>query len=280
VNKNIKIGVINLLKIDRQSDHGLHLIAEDKESVLLPKAYVKEDMNFGDEIEVFVYTDSEDRPIATTLKPKAKLGEFASFEIVDIASFGAFASWDLAKDLFIPLSEQKGRYKIGGKYILRVCLDEETNRLYGTQKIGKYLSKDTRELQKNQPVELFILAQTPLGYKVIVDQKHEGMLFKNEIFEDIQIGEQKKGFVKQIREDGKLDLSLQPIGEASKDDAKEKILQVLKNSNSPLKINSKSDPEEIKKIFSLSKKAFKKALNSLLDEQLILLDEKEIKLKN
>jgi len=281
LNLTIAIGELNTLRVERDTDYGLYLRAENFEEVLLPNIYVMEDeMPIGAEIEVFIYTDSEDRPVATTKYPYAKLGEFGYFTVVDYQRFGAFVNWGLPKDLFVPLSQQKCHFHIGSKYILRVCLDEETGRLYGTHKIGKWLSKETAYLELNQQVNILVLSQTPLGYKVIVENKHEGMLFENEIFETLKVGERKVAYVKKVRKDGKLDLSLQPIGKKASADVLElKIVELLKESDNYIALNSKSDAAEIMKVFSMSKKNFKRTLTSLIASDTIELFESGIKLK-
>ena len=280
MNLTIAIGELNTLRVERDTDYGLYLRADNFEEVLLPNVYVMEDeMPIGAEIEVFVYTDSEDRPVATTKMPYAKLGEFGYFTVVDYKPYGAFVNWGLPKDLFVPLSEQKCHFHIGSKYILRVCLDKQTGRLYGTHKIGKWLSYEPKDLKKNQKVNLLVLSQTPLGFKVIVENRYEGILFENEIFEPIKVGDRKVAYVKKIRNDGKLDLSLQPIGKkASANVFEEKILTLLKESGGALPFNSKSDAQEIMKNFSMSKKSFKRSLTSLISSKKIASDEQGIKL--
>ena len=281
MNLTIAIGELNTLRVERDTDYGLYLRAENFEEVLLPNIYVMEDeMPIGSEIKVFIYTDSEDRPVATTKYPYAKLGEFGYFTVVDYQRFGAFVNWGLPKDLFVPLSQQKCHFHIGSKYILRVCLDEETGRLYGTHKIGKWLSKETAYLEINEAVNILVLSQTPLGHKVIVENKHEGMLFENEIFEKLTVGERKVAYVKKVRKDGKLDLSLQPIGKKMAGDVFElKVLDVLKEKDGFVKLNSKSEADDIMKTFSLSKKSFKRTLTSLISNGKIELFEGGIKLK-
>ena len=280
MNLTLAIGEVNTLRVERDTDYGLYLRAENFEEVLLPNIYVMEDeMPIGAEIEVFLYTDSEDRPVATTKYPYAKLGEFGYFTVVDYQRFGAFVNWGLPKDLFVPLSQQKCHFHIGSKYILRICLDEETGRLYGTHKIGKWLSKETAYLEVNQQVNILVLSETPLGYKVIVENKHEGMLFENEIFEKLKVGERKVAYVKKVRKDGKLDLSLQPIGKKASSDLFElKVLELLEEDSGFIAINSKSDAEAIMAKFGMSKKNFKRTVTSLIAENKIELHENGIKL--
>ena len=281
LNNHIRIGEINTLKIERDTDYGYYLSAKDYEEVLLPNIYIMEDeMPMGSLLDVFVYTDSEDRPVATTKMPYAKLGEYGYFTVVDYKSYGAFVNWGLPKDLFVPLSQQKEYFNIGKKYVLRVCLDEKTGRLYGTQKIGKYFRRDLKGLQQNQACEMLVLAKTPLGYKVIIDNLYEGMLFENEIFETLRVGDRKKGYIKTVRKDGKLDMSLQPIGKAAKLTVAEgTVLQLLKEADGKLPFTYKSDAEAIAKTFGLSKKSFKRTLTALIDAGRIELHEDAIALK-
>jgi len=279
-NKTINIGEINTLKVERDTDFGYYLTAEDYNEVLLPNIYVMEaEMPMGSLLDVFVYTDSEDRPVATTKMPYAKLGEYGYFTVVDYKSYGAFVNWGLPKDLFVPLSQQKEYFTIGKKYLLRVCLDEQTGRLYGTQKIGKYFNRDMKGLHQNKVLDAIVLAPTPLGYKVIADNQYEGMLFTNEIFENIKVGDRKKVYIKSVRKDFKLDFSLQPIGKKAKvDEAEGTVLELLKEAGGELAFTYKSDAEDIKKKFGLSKKNFKRTLTELIESKKIVLLDSSIKL--
>jgi len=277
-NLTINIGEINTLEVARDTDYGYFLEAKDGEEVLLPNIYVMEDeMPMGSLIDVFVYTDSEDRPVATTKMPYAKLGEYGYFTVVDYKSYGAFVNWGLPKDLFVPLSQQKEYFNIGKKYILRICLDDQTGRLYGTQKIGKYFNRDMKGLHQNKELDAIVLAKTPLGFKVVADNQYEGMLFDNEIFEEIRVGDRKKVYIKNVRKDFKLDLSLQPIGKKSVlNQAQDSVLQLLKEADGTLPFTYKSDAEEIKKVFGMSKKNFKRTLTELIDSKKIELLEDSI----
>ena len=280
MNLTISIGELNTLRVERDTDYGLYLRAENFEEVLLPNIYVMEaDMPIGAEIEVFVYTDSEDRPVATTKYPYAMLGEFGYFTVVDYKQYGAFVNWGLPKDLFVPISQQKCYFNIGSKYILRVCLDKETGRLYGTHKIGKWLSYDTKDLKEHQKMNALVLSKTPLGYKVIVENLYEGMLFDNEIFETLKVGDRREVYIKKIRDDGKLDLSLQPIGKKVNSDIfEERVLEILHENSNFIPLNSKSSAEDIMKIFSLSKKSFKRTVTSLISQKKVELFNEGIKL--
>ncbi len=262
----IKVGRVNFLAVTRIIEFGLVLRNHNAdEEVLLPNAYVVEEMKeLGQIIEVFVYTDSEDRRVATTLRPKAMEGEFGYFEVVDFKSYGAFVDWGLPKDLFVPLSQQKNYFQIGKKYVLRVALDEETGRLYGSQKIGRWLEESVG-LSPSQKVEALVIAKTPLGYKIVIENRFEAMLYDNEIFEPLEIGERRLAYVKAIRLDGKVDCSLQPIGKQAKvSSGEKKILEVLQQAGGAVQVTTKSSPEEIERVFGMSKKMFKAAANPML----------------
>ncbi|MBN2825629.1 MAG: DNA-binding protein [Campylobacterales bacterium] len=268
INQNIEVGRVNRLRVYKSSDFGLFLESNSQEEVLLPNAYCTNAMQIDDEIEVFIYHDSEDRLVATTQRPYAMLDEYFYAKVVDYRQYGAFVDWGLPKDLFVPLSQQKAYFNIDKYFILRVCQDEETGRLYGTHKIGKYIVRDLSGLHKNQKLPLIVIAQTPLGYKVIADNQYEGMLFANEIFEPIEIGDRKEAYIKTIRRDGKLDLSLQPIGKSqSNHDA---FLTLLKANP---QMNYKSSPEDIQEIFKMSKKNYKRNLTLLVEAKKITIDQ-------
>lgn len=266
INENLELGVINRLIVDRSTTPGLFLRALDEKDVLLPNQYVTDEMKIGSELDVFLYTDSEDRIVATTRTPKAMLGQFGFFEVVDTTRFGAFMDWGLPKDLFVPRSAQKVQFNVGDRRILYITYDEQTHRLIGEEKITKHLSHQVSDLHTNSEVDLLVMARTPMGFKVIVDHQYEGMLFHNELFEKLYTGDSKKGYVKNIRKDGNLDISLQPIGAKKGDAASEKVMALLLENDGILPYNYKSDAELIKNTFALSKKNFKRALTQLQDE--------------
>ncbi len=276
MNETLHIGEVNTLVIDRETVPGLFLRALDGSDILLPNQYVTDHMHVGDTIDVFVYTDSEDRPVATTLSPKAALGEIAFLEVVDTTPIGAFVDWGLAKDLFVPKALQKRPFAVGEKRLVRIVLDEVTGRLVGTEKITGALLPPPRDFYPNTPVDFLIIAKTPLGYKAVVDHRYEGMIYANEIFEEVRIGDVKHGYVKQLRADGKLDLSLQMIGKAKSGNAADKICTMLRDNGGMLPYNTKSDPDLIQKTFGLSKKNFKAALNQLAQEGKIAIKENGI----
>lgn len=279
MNEKIELGVINTLKVNRLTEPGIYLEALDEEVVLLPNAYIRADMQVDSLVDVFVYTDSEDRLVATTLKPYVMKNQFACLEVVDSAKFGAFVDIGLPKDLLVPINRQTSTFNVGARKVLFVIEDEKTQRLIATEKFTKYLSKDIKGLEKNDEVMILLYSKTPLGYKVIVNNLYEGMIFHTEIFENINVGDMKKAYIKNIRDDGKLDLSLQKIGQKNSDDNLEKVVNCLKENGGKLEFTYKSDAEDIKRIFGISKKAFKSTLTKLISQNKIILDESSIKLK-
>ncbi|BDY13342.1 CvfB family protein [Hydrogenimonas cancrithermarum] len=265
MNEYLELGKINRLKVARETDHGLVLASEKEKEVLLPKAYVTESMKVGDELDVFVYTDSEDRIVATTERPKAMLGELAEMEVVDTTQHGAFVDWGLPKDLFVPKMFQREPMRKGERHLIYVAYDERTHRLVGTQKFDRVLERSPKDLKRNQEVELFVYAKTDLGYKVVVDRKYDGLVFHSEVFEPIEIGKRTKGYVKIVRDDGKIDILLRPIGKKSDTLAAEKVLAYLNDHKGMMPLNYKSDPERIKALLGLSRKNFKRALTKLIE---------------
>lgn len=272
MNKHIKVGVINTLKINRVSEPGIFLIAGDEEEVLLPNAYVTKDMQIDSLIDVFIYTDSEDRLVATTLKPYLYLNEIASLEVVDTARFGAFVDIGLSKDILVPKNSQTSSFNIGSKKVLQLQLDERTNRLVASEKFK--LDKDY-DFNINDEVEIIIYSKTPLGYKVIINSSCEGMIFHNEIFEKIFIGDKKRAYIKNIRKDGKLDISLQKIGQRTQEDD---VLAILNANGKEMNFTYKSNAQDIKDSFSMSKKAFKASLTKLINDKKIELLDSSIKI--
>ena len=278
-NEHIHIGRVNTLLVDRYTSPGLYLVAEDGEDVLLPNQYYDESMKVGDLLDVFVYTDSEDRLVSTTLRPTAMVDEFGLFEVVDTTKFGAFVNWGLPKDLFVPKALQKQPFQVGDKKLLRIVIDEQTDRLIGTQKFVKYLDDKPQGLFRNSAVEILIYDETPLGYKCIVDNKYNGLVYRNEVFETIHVGDKRTGYVKNIRNDGNIDISIQKIGQERKDDSSTKVLELIKQNGGSMPYNYKSDAELITNAFGMSKKAFKHSLTVLQEKNLIEVKDTGIYLK-
>lgn len=260
---SLDFGRINCLAIDRFAVPGAYLVAEDGSDVLLPNQYVTDAMAIGDQLDVFVYTDSEDRPVATTAKPSAMRDEFAFFTVVDVAKFGAFVDWGLPKDLFVPKNRQKTPFKVGEKRFLRVVKDEQSDRLVGIERISKYLSHSPKGYHRNREVKLLVIARTPMGFKVIVDDNYEGLLYADEVFEAVTVGDTRNGYVKTVRTDGHFDVALQPIGKHLRaDNDHSKVLEPLEAAGGMLPYNSKSDPDLITQTFGLSKKPSRERLFS------------------
>jgi len=279
INEHLILGKVNTLRIDRLTDPGLFLVADDEQDVLLPNQYCTEEMHIGDELDVFVYNDSEDRIVATTETPRAMLNEYGFFKVIDLTNFGAFVDWGLQKDLFVPKTHQKSDFKVGEYRILYVNYDEKTHRLIGSERLTQHLRFHKKVLKPNNEVSVLVMAKTPMGFKCIVNNIYEGMIFHNEIFEDIKIGDVKKAYLKVARPDGKLDLSLQRIGDKNSDAGQEKILKMLDENKGKLPYNYKSDAEDIKNIFGLSKKAYKRTLTALIETNKIEVKDTGIYLK-
>ena len=274
INEHIYVGELNTLAVNRVSEPGIYLISDDQTEVLLPNAYVTKSMDIGTFLDVFIYTDSEDRLVATTLKPYVYLYEFASLEIVDSMKFGAFVDIGLPKHILVPKNKQKGSYSIGNRKVLQLQLDEKTNRLIASEKYD--LLKEIKDLEKNAEVEIILYSKTPLGYKVIVNNSYDGMIYHTEIFENLKIGDTKRAYVKNIRDDNKIDICLQKIGEKPSGD---KVFDVLVQNGGKLDFTYKSEAEDISKVFGMSKKAFKASLSKLILENKIVLEENCIRVK-
>ena len=272
----LHLGDFNELQVARFVPFGLYLASSDGD-ILLPQKYVPEGTQEGDWLRVFVYRDSEDRIVATTLEPQATVGHFAVLTVKQTSDFGAFLDWGLEKDLMVPFKQQRERMQVGEKYTVYVYLDETTDRIVGTSKIYPYLEGDARELEINQPVELLVIEETDLGFRVIVDEAYLGMLFSNELFRPVAIGERLSGFVKNIRADNKVDVSLQKLGMDEVDSAKQTILELLEREEGILRLTDSSDPADIKAQLAMSKKLFKKAVGGLYREGQITLEPDHIR---
>jgi len=268
-NTHLELGKINTLLIDRLTTPGAYLMAQDGKDVLLPGPYLTSQMKERTLVNVFLYTDSEDRLVATTLTPKAMLDEFALFEVVDTAPFGAFMDWGLSKDLFVPKMFQKTPFQVGEKRFLRVVYDERTHRLVGTEKLGDFFDRDVKGLAVNKEAKILIISQTPLGFKCIVNDKYEGLIYHNEIFEKISLGDVKTAYVKTVRKDGNIDLTLRKAGSKKAGASNENILELLKQNNGILPYNYKSDAQLIQDVFAMSKKEFKRSLTLLQESNKI-----------
>ena len=273
----IAIGEYQLLTVIREVDFGLYL-GDGEHEVLLPKKYIPHGLSTGDKLRVFVYRDSEDRPVATTLRPAAAVNEFACMEVKDLTDHGAFMDWGLEKDLFVPKREQHKPFRRGEFHIIRVLMDHRTQRLIGSSKIRAFLEKDTSGLEEGMAVQLMIWETTDLGYKAIIDGKYEGLLYREEAGELLKTGDTLDGYIYRLREDGKIDLRLNMGGKEGADTNRDKLLNVLYQQNGWLALTDKSSPEEIYETLKMSKKAFKKALGNLYREKLVVLEDEGIRL--
>ena len=266
----MEIGKINKLTAARSTDNGYYLTDNDGNEVLLPNAYVADDLKIGNEIEVFVYKDSEDRIVATTLKPYVQFEEFAYLKVREISKHGTFMDWGLPKDLMIPYDEQKERMKEENWYIIYMLKDEKNNKLFGSNKISKYLVYNDIDVKQGDEVDLLLYKMNDLGMSAIVNNKYNGLIFTSDIHKNLNPGDKIKGYVKQVREDGKIDIVLEPIGyKKSIDKNSEIILTALKQNEGFLELTDKSTPDDIKHQLGLSKKAFKRSLGNLYKQKII-----------
>jgi len=275
----MEIGKINTLVASRPIEYGFILIDEEENEVLLPNAYLSKDIVLGEETDVFLYTDSEDRIVATILEPKVKLGEYAYLKAIDVNKFGAFMDWGLPKDLLVPFAEQASKMEEGKYYPIFLLQDESTGRLVGSSKINKFIIFDNIDLKVGQEVDILPYGMTDLGMNVIVDNKYRGLIFKSNIHKHIEEGEVIKAYVKKVREDGKLDIHLEPLGyRQSIDKNTQIILDALNNSEGFIALTDKSTPQAIKTVLGLSKKAFKRGVGNLYRQKIIIIDDHGIKL--
>lgn len=273
-----EIGKYNTLKVVKTVDFGVYLDGGKLGEILLPKRYCPETCEPEQEIEVFIYLDSDDRLIATTLQPLATVDEFAFLKVVDTTMVGAFLDWGLPKDLLVPYREQKGEMQKGNSYVVYVYFDKESERLAASAKLDKFLDNLPVEYEIGQKVELLIAGETDLGYRAIIEDAHWGMLYANEIFKPVQTGQRVFGYIKNIREDEKIDLSLYQQGYGQVDDFTSTIMEYLKAHNGKMLLHDKSPAEEISKVFGVSKKTFKKAVGSLYKQKKIALKDGHIEL--
>lgn len=273
-----EIGQYNELKVMRFSPHGVYLYS-DKGDILLPNKYVPGGTKEGDILKVFVYTDSEDRIIATTLKPLATIGDFAALRVKSITDFGVFLDWGLEKDLFVPKKELHKTPSEGDILVVKLFLDHKTQRVIGVNKLGAFLNRNTNRLKEGQEVDLLVYEITSLGYMTLINEEFSGMLYKNEVMEVLKVGDRRRGYIKKIREDGKVDVTLYKQGVEALEDYKELLLQSLRRAGGFLPLNDNSAPEEIKEMLKMSKKSFKKAVGMLLKDGVLEIKDEGILLK-
>lgn len=276
----IQLGEFHNLIIIRESDHGIYLENEEGDEVLLPNKYVPESWMVYDKLDVFVYLDHEERPVATTLKPKIKRDQFGNLTCVEVNKFGAFLDWGLEKHLFVPFKEQVIPMKKGEEYLVFCYLDLETERLAASSKVHSFLDNEELTVKPFEEVDLLVSNETDLGFNIIINQLHLGLIYHDDVFKPLKIGDSLKGFIKKIREDHKIDVSLQRPGYRSIEPNAQKILDRLKTAGGFLDISDKSDPEEIKSRLQMSKKSFKKAAGNLYKQRLIDIKPDGIHLKD
>ena len=269
---HVKLGEYNLLEVVKEVDFGVYLDGGDDGEILLPTRYVPDGCKPGDVLNVFIYLDMDERLIATTLHPYVKIGEFACLEVAWVNQYGAFLDWGLMKDLFVPFREQKMKMQKGNSYVVHVHLDDDSYRIVASAKIEKYLSDDMPEYNPGDEVEVLVWQKTDLGFKVIVDNKFGGMIFKNEIFTDVRTGMKMTAYIKQVRPDGKIDLELQKGGVKKIEDFADTLLEYIRSNGGSTPLNDKTDADVIYSTFGVSKKTFKKAVGDLYKKRLIVLE--------
>jgi len=274
----LQIGCYNTLVVQREVDFGLYLNPKEEE-VLLPSKYVPKNTRPGDSLRVFVYTDSEDRPVATTLTPRAVVGDVAFLRVNDTAAIGCFMDWGLEKDLLVPKNEQQSRMHFGKRYVVKVLLDKKTNRVYGSTRIDRHCQKATKDLGVGQQVRLMVYQFSKLGTLAVVDDQFLGLIYHSETFETLKIGNRRPGYIRHIRKDGKIDLSLKKPGHVSIDGSGQRIMAALKKAGGFIPCHDKSSPQTITELFSMSKKEFKRAIGGLYKKRLIEISDQGIRLK-
>lgn len=270
----INIGQFNTLKVTKQADFGYFLDAEDYGSVLLPNKFVPEGVNIGDDVDVMLYFDSDNQLCATTEKPLAQVGEWSMMHVVGVNNIGAFVDWGIdKKDLLVPFSNQRVPLTEGQNILVYVYSDSASGRIVGTTKFNKLLDKTPANFEVNQQVELLIAERTDLGFKAIINETHWGVIFKSDVFGKLFVGKRLKGYIKAIREDGRINLSLQKVGVAKMDDLSEKVMHVLETKGGFLPLSDKSTPEAIFTVFRTSKGTFKKTIGGLYKQGKIRIEQ-------
>ncbi len=274
----INVGQFNLMRVDRKVDFGFYM-DDGGEGILLPKRFVPSGLQIGDTISVFVYHDSDNRLIATTQEPFAVVGDIAALKVVEVTSQGAFLDWGLMKDVFVPVSQQLSTMRLGGKYLVKLYIDAQTGRVAATEKIDKQISNDNLTVKEGEKVKIQVYRESEIGYVVIVNQVHQGLVYKNEVFTHLHIGQFiDEAFVKKIREDNKLDIGLGKQGGEKLADDNQKIMSLLKSHKGFLPYHDKSAPDDIYAFFGMSKKAFKMNVGMLYKLKLISIEEDGIHL--
>lgn len=275
---HIILGDYNNLEIVKRVSFGLYLDGDEDGEILLPAKYVPDGYDIGDIIKVFVYLDNEERLVATTEEPLAKVGDFALLRVAWTNDYGAFLDWGLLKDLFVPFSEQEGKMVKGNSYLVYVTIDRKSYRIYASARLDKYLSRTKPPYETDEEVDIIVWRRTDLGWKVIVNGNHSGLVFANEVFRDLKTGDRLKGYVKRVRTDGKIDIVLQRHGVAGDDDSSMRLLSAIEAQRGFLPLNDNSSPDEIYSMLGMSKKAFKRAAGKLYKQRLIIIDDDGLRL--
>ncbi|MFO1388117.1 S1 RNA-binding domain-containing protein [Cellvibrio sp.] len=274
----LKIGEMNRLRVLKQVDFGLFLDGEKYGNILLPKRYVPATAKIGDELDVFIYLDSDDCIIATTLTPKVMVGQCAHLEVKDVNAVGAFLDWGLPKDLLVPYNEQLKPMEVGRSYVVYVYLDAHTSRITASSRLSHHLEERANGLKVQQEVELLICGRSDLGFKAVINNSHLGLIFRDNAPRTLLYGEKLKGYIKEIRPDRKIGLSLQPVNSKVRDELTEVILNFLKENDGVSTLTDKSDPEDIYAQYKVSKGIYKNALSKLYKERKILITKEKITL--
>ena len=274
----VEIGKVNTLEVVRETDNGFYLDGRELGEILMPRKFITDEVRTQGWADVFVYTDSEDRLVATTEKPFAMVGDFAFLKVVGTSKFGAFLDWGLPKNLLVPFGEQRAKMTENGNYLVYVYLDLLTNRIAASAKINKYLDNTPPEYTPGQEVQLLIAEETDLGYKAIVNNLHWGMLYRDQLYQEIEPGQRMVGYVNKIRDDEKIDLLAEKPGYEKVDAISQKILDELKQNRGFMAVSDKTSPDMINAMFGISKKNFKKAIGSLYKQRMITFDSDGIRL--
>lgn len=276
--EKIRLGDYNLMTVVKEVDFGVYLDGGEMGEILLPARYVPDGCKPGDELDVFLYLDNEERLVATTLRPLAKVGDFACLEVAWINRYGAFLNWGLMKDLFCPFREQKKTMEIGKSYVVHVHVDDDSYRIMASARVERYFSQERPTYNSGDEVDLMIWQKTELGFKVIIDNKFPGLIYKDQIFKAVRTGDRMRGYIQEVRPDGKIDVSLQPAGRRQTEEFSDTLLNYIKDNGGRCALGDKSPAEDIYQEFGVSKKVFKKAVGDLYKKRLITIGDEGLTL--
>jgi uncharacterized protein len=275
-----ELGKYNHLTVTRRAANGAYLDGGELGEILLPTKFVREDLAAGDDVDAFIFKDSLDRLTATTEKPFAVVGEFAHLRVTSVTPVGAFLDWGLGKELLAPFREQKQRMEAGKYYVVYIYIDAQTNRIAASSKLDHFMSKDVPEYAVGEEVNLLVEGRTDLGYKVIINNRHRGIVYMSEVFRKLEIGEKTAGYIKKVREDGKVDVIVDKPGVEKIEDLSQKILEILREQGGFIAVHDQTDPQTVYRLFGASKKSLKKAIGGLYKRRLITLDPDGIRLSD